>query len=122
MPTAHLWRYGLRPSTGGARTGAIAYGRRDEAVPRPRSLELLREPLETPRRGPGARVARGHLQPLSTSTGEPEHAAAAVQPAQPPASCSAAPQQHGRLARSEATRRQRSAEATQLKSPVELYL
>ena len=87
-----------------------------------RSTYPTPEPLETPRRGPGARVARGHLQPLSTSTGEPEHAAAAVQPAQPPASCSAAPQQHGRLARSRGHEARRSAEATQLKSPVELYL
>ena len=71
---------------------------------------------------PGSRVARGHLQPPSTCSGGPVNAAAPDQPAPPPASCSAAPQQHGRLARSEATRRQRSAEATQLKPPVELYL
>ncbi len=48
---------------------------------------------------PGSRVARGHLQPPSTCSGGPVNAAAPDQPAPPPASCSAAPQQHGRLAR-----------------------
>ena len=110
--TYRLWRHVLRPSTGGARTGAIAYGGGAEAVPRPRS----RAPpgaFERPRRGAGARVARGHLQPPSAGSGEPEHASVAAQPAPPPASCTAAPQQHARLARSEATRRRRSAQASQ---------
>ena len=89
---------------------------------RGRAPELPSGALESPRRGHGSRVARGLLQPPSTGSGEPEHAATPEQLAPPPASCSAAPQQYGRLARSEATRRRRSAEATKLTPPIELYL
>ena len=89
---------------------------------RGRAPELPSGALESPRRGHGSRVARGLLQPPSTGSGEPEHDATPEQLAPPPASCSAAPQQHGRLARSEATRRRRSAEATKLTPPIELYL
>ena len=91
-------------------------------MPLPPLRSTYGTPLRAPRRGPGSRVARGLLQPPSTGSGEPEHATTPEQLAPPPASCSAAPQQHGRLARSEATRRRRSAEATKLTPPIELYL
>ena len=79
---------------------------------RGRAPELPSGALESPRRGHGSRVARGLLQPPSTGSSGTGHDAAAPQPAPPPASCSAAPPQHDRLARSEATRRRRSAQAT----------
>ncbi len=104
------------PDPAPARTGCAlrpCRGRRSRAPP---------GALESPRRGPGSRVARGLLQPPSTGSSGPVHAAWAEQPAPQPASCSAAPQQHSRLARSEATRQRRSAEATKSKSPVELFL
>ena len=111
-PTDCIRRYGLRPSTVGAQSGAEAHRRRAHAMPRPRSGAppgaLERPPVE-----PGARVASGHLQPPGAGSGGPERATAAAQPAPPPASCSSAPQQHGRLARSEATRRRHSAQAAQ---------
>ena len=64
---------------------------------------------------PGARVASGHLQPPAAGSGGPERATAAAQPAPPPASCSCAPQQHGRLAQLEAAWPRCSARGTQSK-------
>ena len=111
-PTDRLRRHWLRPSTGGVGSGAETHRRRATAMPRPRS-GAPPGALERPPREAGARVARGHLWPPAAGTGGPERATAALQPAPPPASCSAAPQQHGRLARSEAARRHHSAQATQ---------
>ena len=91
-------------------------------MPPPPLRSTYGTPSRAPRRGPGSRVARGLLQPPSTGSGEPEHAATPEQLAPPPASCSATPQQHGRLVCSEAMMRRRSAEATKLKPPIELYL
>ena len=110
--TDRLRRHGLRPCTGGARSGAGAHGRRAEAMPRPRS-QAPPGALGSTRQGHGGRVARGRVLRPGAGSGGPERATAAAQPAPPPASCSAAPQQHGRLARSEASRRHRSAQAMQ---------
>ena len=111
-PNDHPRRHGLRPCTGGARSGAGAHGRRAEAMPRPRS-QAPPGALGSTRQGHGGRVARGRVLRPGAGSGGPERATAAAQPAPPPASCSAAPQQHGRLARSEASRRHRSAQALQ---------
>ena len=105
-------RHVLRPSTGATRSGAGAHGRRTAAMPWPRS-GAPPGALERPPREAGARVARGHLWPPAAGSGGPERGTVAAQPAPPPASCSAAPQQHGRLARSEVARRRHSAQATQ---------
>ena len=112
VPTDRLRRHGFRPSTGGVGSGAETHRRRATAMPQPRS-GASSGALERPPREAGARVACGHLQPLGAGSGGTERGMATDQPAPPPASCSAAPQQHGRLARSEASRRRRNAHGTQ---------
>ena len=97
-PNDHPRRHGLRPCTGGARSGAGAHGRRAEAMPRPRS-QAPPGALGSTRQGHGARVARGRVLSPGAGSGGPEHTKAAAQLAPLRASCSAAPQQHGRLAR-----------------------
>ena len=104
-------RHGLRPCTGGARSGAGAHGRCAGAMPRPRS-QAPPGALGSTRQGHGARVARGRVLSPGAGSGGPEHTKAAAQLAPLRASCSAAPQQHGRLARSKAVRRYHSAQAT----------
>ena len=114
-PPTCLRRHVLRPSTGGARPGAGAHGRRAPAMPRPPS-GARPGALGSPRRGHGARVAHGRGLRPGAGAGGPEHVVAAGQLAPPPASCSAALHEHGRLARSEALGRRRLVHGTQSSS------
>ena len=90
-------------------------------MPRPRS-QAPSGALGSTRRGHGARVARGRVLRPGAGSGGPEHTKAPAQLAPPRASCSAAPQQHGRLARSEAPRTAMQRAGQLGEPPLNMYL
>ena len=94
------------------RTGGATRARPPRAPTDCLRWHVLRPGTGGARSGAGAHGRRAPAMPRPRSGG-PERGTAAVQPSLPPASCSCAPQQHGRLARSEAARRRHSAQAIQ---------